>query len=238
MALFKSQIATQISGSVGGTTYTRNRSGLIMRGRRSPVQPQTQRQRRGLIAFTTAANRWRSLLTSAQREAWQLWALNTPRVNRLGSPLTLTGQQAYIQRAQLVASIFDAFPTAQLSTPTDAPTIFDRGQTGPISIAPVDIAPWIIDVSFNDTLEWNAPGGGLLIYLANPTNPSRSPFKGPWRLAAWFDGSAIPSSPQSFEPTITADREITTGERISCKAVALYPDGRTASPTYATAIAP
>lgn len=44
MALIKSSLLSDIRGSIGGTTYSRTRSGMIARNRTQPVQPNTTAQ--------------------------------------------------------------------------------------------------------------------------------------------------------------------------------------------------
>ena len=88
-------IAGAISGSIGGSTYSRNRYGVYIRRRAVPVQPETPsqlaaRQRMGYISSA-----WKSL-TPSQRASWKTWAATNPIFDSLGQPQTLQGNSAYI----------------------------------------------------------------------------------------------------------------------------------------------
>jgi len=85
-----------ISGSIGGTTYTHNRYGPVMRTRAVPTNPNTEYQQsiRGLLASTSQAFQG---LTDAQRAAWTTWAQTHPITDRLGQSQIVTGHIAYIR---------------------------------------------------------------------------------------------------------------------------------------------
>jgi len=85
-----------VSGSVGGTTFSRNRGGPYMRRRAIPSNPssvyqQTQRARIALFSQSWAA------LSQAQRLQWANWAGQNNVVNALGNQITLSGHQAYVR---------------------------------------------------------------------------------------------------------------------------------------------
>lgn len=85
-----------VSGSVGGTVFSRNRFGQYMRRRALPVQPNTQYQeeQRGFVGAASQA--WQGL-TEDIRRAWATFAQNNPMVDRLGQTQILTGHQAFVK---------------------------------------------------------------------------------------------------------------------------------------------
>lgn len=84
-----------VSGSIGGTVFSRNRYGAYTRYRAVPV---TSTSSYAVNAKTRLSNRsqaWQGL-TAAQRLAWREWAADHPVIDRLGQTQLLTGQAAYI----------------------------------------------------------------------------------------------------------------------------------------------
>lgn len=85
-----------VSGSIGGTTYSRNRGGAYMRRRAIPSNPSTiyqeaQRARIALYSQQFAA------LTGAQQLQWQAWALQNQLTNSLGSQISMSAHQSYVR---------------------------------------------------------------------------------------------------------------------------------------------
>ena len=82
------------SGSLAGTTASRNRFGQYERSRAIPVNPSTasQGQVRARMAANSAA--WR-MLTSAQRAGWTGLGATMVRTDSLGQTYGLQGNQAY-----------------------------------------------------------------------------------------------------------------------------------------------
>lgn len=85
-----------ISGSIGGTTYSKNRYGLYIRNRSIPTNPGTEYQtiQRGIVASISQA--WRNL-DDDERMAWKTWAQNNPVMDALGNSQVLTGHAAYVK---------------------------------------------------------------------------------------------------------------------------------------------
>lgn len=84
-----------VSGSIGGTTYSRNRYGAYMRYRAIPTTPTSywfQKQTEWVIEFSQL---WQSR-TVAEKAAWRNWAQTHPQVDALGNPQVLTGHAAYV----------------------------------------------------------------------------------------------------------------------------------------------
>jgi len=95
--LFKSQIFTQVSGSVGGLTFARNRAGMYTRARTVPVDPQTAQQIAVRANMATLVVRWGTTLTDAQRAVWETYAANTPVLDKFGDSVNITGQQMFLR---------------------------------------------------------------------------------------------------------------------------------------------
>lgn len=106
----------QLSGSSGGTTAGRNRYGSYFRARVMPVNPATALQNAWRALYAVISQAWRGL-TTAERDAWEAYALTLPPLSdSLGNPYTLNGQTAY-QSVNGTVKVYDS--TAALN---DDPT--------------------------------------------------------------------------------------------------------------------
>lgn len=92
--LIRMGMGGQLSGSVAGVVASHNRGGQYLRNRSIPVNPNTVRQTEVRSAFASASFFWRTL-TDAQRGGWISYAAGTPRLNRLGESITLSGHMWY-----------------------------------------------------------------------------------------------------------------------------------------------
>lgn len=82
------------SGSMAGTTYSRNRFGQYQRRRAIPVNPGTASQANVRARTTTLSQNYR-LLSAVQRAGWADLGLQFSRSDSLGQGYNLTGAQAY-----------------------------------------------------------------------------------------------------------------------------------------------
>jgi len=83
------------SGSIGGTTFSRNRYGAYTRTRAIPVNPNTLAQQNARSRLSTYSANWQ-VLTASQQLAWKSWANQNPITNTLGAQQVLSGQAAYV----------------------------------------------------------------------------------------------------------------------------------------------
>lgn len=102
MALIKSSLLADIRGSIGGTTYSRNRGGSYARNRTVPINPQSTSQTRARSDLAYYSVQWSSL-TGDQRVAWNQYAETVVAVNVLGESITYTGQQMYVRSNTLLS---------------------------------------------------------------------------------------------------------------------------------------
>lgn len=238
---YKSEAMSSASGSVGGTTYSRNRFGQYRRSRAIPVNPNTQNQTQVRNAFTELVTRWTTVLTAAEREAWNLFGQNTPTVDALGSTINLTGQNWYIAanavRIQAAAKLSSAAAIID-----EAPVIFDRGDfTDPIFTFGV-AAGIIAGVTSSDP--WaNEDDAFMFLFQGAPQNASRNFFKGPFRLIGEAAGdSTTPPTVISVTAANAAILGYAYAEGQACwfNCVVVRADGRVSSkriygPSVATA---
>lgn len=164
------------SGSIGGTTFSRNRGGPYMRNRSIPTNPNTVQQAAVRAAVSQLTSLWNNTLTDTQREAWDTYAENVPLPNRLGEPRNVGGLAMYVRsnvpRLQAALTRVDA-----------APTTFNLGDfTAPVLVSLT--APATGSLTFTDTDDWvGEDGSAMLLYGSRGRNPSVNFFKGPYRAS-------------------------------------------------------
>lgn len=175
--LFKPLIGAELSGSVGGITASHNKGGAYFRSRVIPTNPATPAQ--GIVRqiMGNLASRWGTVLTLAQRDAWDTYAANVPLLNPLGESINVTGLNMY-QRSNI--------PREQNGLPRvdAAPTIFNLGDfTAPTVITLT--TPTALSLAFTDADSWvSEDDSAMLLYGSRQQNPSIVFFKGPYRQFA------------------------------------------------------
>lgn len=216
--LFKSQVYTQASGSIGGITYAHNSGGMYSRARAIPVNPNTAFQQTVRSLFAAVGNAWQTVLTAAQRESWEDYAANYQVTNRLGDLINLSGVAMYTRNN--VARL-----QAGLARVDDGPTTFTGGPSDPTIAGTASAATQNISLTFNDGLPWcDLDGAGLLLYVSRPQSPTLNYFNGPYRFADSVDGdsSTAPTSPASIAAPFT----FVAGQVLHARAVIVNDDGR------------
>jgi len=95
VALFKSSLLASVSGSVGGTVYSRNRGGAYTRNRTIPTYSQSPTQG-FILAINVGLNGDWDGLGLQNQSRWTDWASSHPVVNRLGDERRQTGREAFL----------------------------------------------------------------------------------------------------------------------------------------------
>ena len=184
---------TDIVGSIGGTTFARNRSGLYMRSRVKPINPKSARQSaiRAIVAQVSA--HWSNTLTAIQRAAWAVFAAAIPAKNKLGETIYLTGFN------QFVKSNIALLNGGKAIVPT-APIVLTLPGEDTAFAATVDADTGKISITFDDTRDWlDEDEAHMIIQMGLPKAAGVSFFDGPWRHAGVIDGdnAAPPTSPDA-----------------------------------------
>jgi len=214
--LFKSQVYTQASGSIGGTTYSRSPSGMYTRARAMPVNPQTARQIAVRNAMSMYSQMWHSALTQVQRDQWDVYAEQVLLTNRLGDQFQGSGQNHFIRANVPRSQANDQLTLATALTPIlNAPTTYLLPTIGTIDVTAISAAADLMQVAFDDSAPWvNNPENAILIYMGRPRTASRKFFKGPYRIVGVIQGDAgaPPTSPATITPLSPA--YTTTGGQV------------------------
>lgn len=101
----------QISGSISGQTFSRNRYGAYIRSRTKPVVSTSAQALLAKARLGNVSAQW-SVLSAAARASWATWAAEHPVVNRLGQSIILTGHAAYVQLNTRLDRAGDSWITA------------------------------------------------------------------------------------------------------------------------------
>lgn len=193
---FKSQLVSQVSGSVGGVTGAHNQGGLYFRSRAIPTNPQSAQQTAVRNALSTLSTAWSSTLTQSQRDAWETYQQNVTLTDALGEPRSV-GAIGMYNRGNV--------PRIQAGLPRvdDGPTTFDLGSFTTVSIAsPSSGSPYTVDIDFDSSDAWaQEDDAAMLVYLSRQQNSGINFFKGPYRFAGQIDGdsSTAPTSPATIQ---------------------------------------
>lgn len=229
MALFKSQIATEISGSVGGTTYGRSRNGLVMRARSVPVKTNTPQVLSTRDALTRSQNLWRAQYTATNRAGWDLYAANVPLPNALGDARQVSGF-AHAMRVECLRYEQGIVTFGSPNDQVEPPKVFDLGSfTDPtgISYDPADN----LTLTVTPADGWaQGDDGGLMLYMSRGRNQSRKARPVGFRLAGCIlgtDGGGIDPL-QAIDANEIRSRGIylATGQQWYLRVVAIQIDGR------------
>lgn len=193
---------TAMSGSIGGSTYARNRFGYYLRPRTKPVNPNSSLQVVVRTAMAFFTQRWHDTLTSAQRIAWATYAAAVPVKNRLGETVYITGFNWYlavnIVRSQMENSKCDPGPTTLTLVESDpAFSVAAYASTQKLNIVHDPLLPWC-----------GIPASILGIYMGQPQGSTRNFFNGPWKKVGPIPGNAV--SPTLMDPPFT----LVTGQKV------------------------
>lgn len=160
----------QASGSVAGTTYSRNAYGPYMRNKAIPVNPRSSPQMAVRQRLANLAQSWRAL-TTAQRTEWATQATGITLIDALGQSYNPSGFQFYTginsNRVNVSLAIATAPPAQQTQAVITALSATAVGSTGVVTIT---FAPAIAASSFY-ILEGTAPNSAGVRFF------TRSKFK-------------------------------------------------------------
>lgn len=209
---------TQMSGSMAGNTFARNRFGNYVRSRTKPINPNTNRQQEVRASMAALTDRWSQTLDAAKRTAWNLYGSSVKMKNALGEDIYLTGFNHYIRSNAILTRL-------GLTLIDDGPVIFELPAKDPAFAITATEAPQEISIAFNNTMDWSTEDGAMMyIFLGQPQNPQRNFFAGPWRANGRINGAdpAGAVTPWTSPPAFA----LTEGQHIWAYARILRADGR------------
>jgi len=172
----------QMSGSIAGNTFARNRYGYYARERTKPINPNTEHQVAVRSSLTFLTNRWSQTLDDTKRTAWNDYADKVAMTNKLGETVFLSGYNHYIRSNSLLRRI-------GLTLVDDGPTIFELPDADPTFAITASELTQNISAAFDNTMAWAVETGGVLfMFQGSPQNAQRNFFGGPWRFWTAVEG--------------------------------------------------
>lgn len=221
-------LVTAASGSVGGLTFARNKSGPYVRARTKPVNPNTALQQRARAAMAMLTEYWAETLTGADRLAWKLYADTVNMLNKLGEAVKHSGMNHFIRSnsflAQYGMTIIDAGPTNF--------TVADQDPTLTITASE---ATQQVMIAFDDNLAWASEDDAYLsVLFGSPQNPQREFFNGPWKGIRFLSGDV--GAPLASPLPVGSLQQLTEGQRVWCQFRIYRADGRVSQPFEAQCI--
>jgi len=186
----------QMSGSIAGNTFARNRFGNYARARTVPTNPKTSGQQAVRAALTLLSDYWSNTCTAAQRAAWDLYGASVAMQNRLGETVYLSGYNHFIRSNNIMARFGGVIVAA-------GPVVFELPETDPTLGVTGSEAAQQLSCSWDDGLPWADENGGFIyFYQGMPQNKQRNFFDGPWRYLGGVAGvnGAPPPGPALFTP--------------------------------------
>lgn len=220
---FKGTLIGPASGSLSGTTFSRNRGGQYTRRRATPTNTNSTAQNAVRSFMSNLTSRWNNVLTGAQRTSWDTYAHNVPLTNTLGDPINVGGIGMYI-RSNVPRQV------GSIAIIDDAPTTFNLGSLTKPAIISATATTNILSCSYTNTDPWAiAVGGALMFYVSRPQNPSINFFRGPYRFAGKVAGAVMPpTSPAA----ITSPFDFAVGQQVFVRVNAFTADGRLSAETF------
>lgn len=213
----------QMSGSIAGNTYARNRYGNYVRSRTKPVNPRSERQVAARDTIMYLTEYWHESLNSTQRGAWANYAAVVVMKNKLGESVKLSGFNHFIRSnaARLCAG---------LALVADGPTTQALPAIDPNFKFTTTAYYQLLPTSYTVGAAWaDEDGAGLIVHAGRPQLATRNFFGGPWRYADCLKGDSGEAPQQQYPVpspfTLTADQVIWGFHRISLA------DGRLSEPS-------
>jgi len=176
------------SGSVAGTTSSRNRNGQYVRTRAIPVNVNSVAQLAVRSRLATNSAAWRAL-TAAQRAGWESLGLMITRTDSLGQTYDLTGFQAY-------NSVNNNRVAAGDAVVSDAPAV---STPAGLLTATITLTAAAMSVAYTTT---PLAAGNRLFSFVSPQRSAGRSFEGDFRLIAV--SAAAAASPANIKAAYDA----------------------------------
>jgi len=212
----------QMSGSIAGNTFARNKSGNYIRPRTKPVNPKSPQQEAARTAVSFLAERWHADLNNDQRSLWGSYAAAVASQNKLGETIHLSGFNHFIRCN--AAAIRMARPVLD-----DAPTILSLPEKDTeLVISEEDIAAQTFTFTCDDET-WapdTDPKVGILLYQGQPQLISRQTYHGAFRYMDYID----PTEGGLGTGTYAASYAFALGQKVWFRARVRTESGRLSEP--------
>ena len=212
---------TDIRGSIGGTTYSRNAAGNYARRRVKPINPRSNTQDMTRAILSYLSNYWAKTLTEIQRTAWRMYAAATNFTNKLGQTIHINGMASFVrvnglllytdQTLQAAAPVLTGHAGAMEFSFTADPTL-DK-----LSIAEPS-GSWV-ETDEDDR---------LYLWQSRPMSAGRLTSPSGWKFLSTIVGGIVPPT-WPYEPDSLYPME--EDQQVAVKMIHQDAEGRVSSPT-------
>jgi hypothetical protein len=124
---------------IAGVVATKGHAGNFMRKKVSPIQPRSQAQRNVRSGFTSFAKNWQALGATVIA-AFNSLAKATPKKDRFGNSVTLTGMQLYMSLSRNIQTVsgtpLTAAPSSLVATSPGTTAVVAVAATPAITVTP------------------------------------------------------------------------------------------------------
>lgn len=195
----------QISGSMGGTVFSRNRYGAYMRARSVPVNPNSAAQQAVRSDLAYLVEQWSAVLTVAQRAAWAVYAASINFTNALGETIKITGFNHFIRsNVSLLNNALTYVP--------DGPVVLSLPGADPSFEVTLSEATQEVSVTFDDTAAWvDEDDAFMTIHQGMPQLATRNFFGGPFRRVGVLLGDSV--TPLTSPQTVALDFSVAEDQK-------------------------
>lgn len=212
----------QMSGSIGGNTFARNRYGNYVRARTKPTNPNYPGQQEVRAAIAWLVDAWSQICTPEDRTAWNLYADSLNMLNKLAESMHLSGFNHFI-RSNAIRQRNDDLVLIP------GPTLFEIPEHDTKFAFTSSETTQIVTVTYDETAAWcGEDDAHYYVFVGKPMNPQRNFFAGPWKFGASEDGKSADGLTGSLE--VPSPFAITEGQRLWCYARIARADGRLSEP--------
>ena len=154
-------IVSDARKKIGGIVATKGHAGNFMRKKVSPIQPRSQAQRNVRANFTANSKTW-ATLGATVIAGFNALAKSTPKKDRFGQSVTLTGFQLYQQLSRNISTVsgtpLAAAPTSLTAPSAGSLTVVCSAGTPTFTVAPATYPP---------------TGSSMAIYASPQLSPGR-----------------------------------------------------------------
>jgi hypothetical protein len=219
---------TAMSGSIGGSTYARNRFGYYLRPRTKPVNPNSTGQELMRSTMAHLTELWHSTITAPQRIAWATYAAAVPSKNRLGETIYLTGFNQFVRSNSIAKAKLNTFVAP-------GPTVLALPETDPSFLITASVATQLVSVAFDNALPWALEvGADMFVELGQPQIVTRNYFNGPWKYMDKIAGKVAPAEPSP--KTMATPYTLVLGQKVWAYGRIRRADGRISNPMVASCV--
>lgn len=174
-------VATEIRGSIGGVTYSRNKGGAYARARVAPINRKTPAQTLVRANFAANAKAWSGTLTSAERAAWTAFAAANPLVNILGASIIVSGLAMLLKLNQVLSQI------GEPNIVSPPPDLAVDAMAAPTSVTATHSAQTVVVNTAAQTVD---AGASYYIFATAPLAAGKTPGTSSYRYIGTYPGVA------------------------------------------------